>query len=249
MRIGLIIVGDEILSGRRQDKHLPKVIEILAARGLLLDWVRVVGDDSALLQATYRATFAAGDLVFSAGGIGATPDDLTREAVAAALDSEVEEHPEGLALVEALAQRRGLLLQNHQRRIVAFPRGASLIPNPVNTVPGFSLQHHHFVPGFPEMAWPMIEWVLDNRYAELGDRQYTEQALVVEGQYESALTPLMQALMQSYPDVKVFCLPSMHGERPSNEVGIKGGAADVRRAMADFKSQLTQHRYEWRRLD
>ena len=249
MRIGLIVVGDEILSGRRRDKHLAGVTGILRARGLLLDWVRMLGDDTPLLVQTYRDTFASGDLVFSAGGIGATPDDLTREAVAAALDTEVELHPEGLALVEALARRRGLVLQNHHQRLVAFPKGATLIPNPVNTLPGFSVGHHHFVPGFPQMAWPMIEWVLDQRYPELTDHQYLEQAVTVTGQYEGVLTPLLQEAMAKYPDVKVFCLPSMEGDLPSNEVGIKGNASDVKLAMADLKRQLTDCGYQWQRLD
>ena len=85
MNIGLIIVGDEILSGRRQDKHLAKVIEILAVRGLALAWARYLGDDRAAIADALRQAFASGDLVFSCGGIGATPDDHTRQSAAAAL--------------------------------------------------------------------------------------------------------------------------------------------------------------------
>ncbi|WP_278977136.1 molybdopterin-binding protein, partial [Oligella urethralis] len=79
-KFGLIIVGDEILSGRRQDKHLSKVIELLSARGMDLSWARFIGDDLDELVRIYRETFASGDIVFSTGGIGATPDDKTREA-------------------------------------------------------------------------------------------------------------------------------------------------------------------------
>ncbi|TQV82401.1 competence/damage-inducible protein A [Exilibacterium tricleocarpae] len=249
MHIGLIIVGDEILSGRRQDRHFTKVVEILRSRGLVLDWVRILGDDGPLLTQALHATFATPDLVFSTGGIGATPDDLTRAAAAAALDIDLAVHPEGLELVTALARKRGVALQDHHRRMVEFPKGAALIPNPVNNVPGFSVGHHHFVPGFPEMAWPMIEWVLDHLYPELNDRQYLEQALMVEGQYEGVLTPLLQAVTTRHPQVKVFCLPSMQGDLPSNEVGIKGSAAQVKLAMAELKSQLDEHLYAWRRLD
>ncbi|MFN9449607.1 MAG: molybdopterin-binding protein, partial [Rubrivivax sp.] len=78
MHIGLIIIGDEILSGRRQDKHLGKVIEILSARGMQLAWARYAGDDRPLITRTLTDAFASGDLVFSTGGIGATPDDHTR---------------------------------------------------------------------------------------------------------------------------------------------------------------------------
>src|SRR5213595_816806 len=91
---GLLIVGDEILSGKRADKHLPKVIELLAARGLALTWARYVGDDPKRITADLRDAFASGDLVFSCGGIGATPDDHTRQCAAAALGVPLELHPE-----------------------------------------------------------------------------------------------------------------------------------------------------------
>ena len=79
MNFGLLIIGDEILSGKRQDKHLPKVIELLAARGLALSWARYVGDDPARITADLKDAFCSGDVVFSCGGIGATPDDHTRQ--------------------------------------------------------------------------------------------------------------------------------------------------------------------------
>ncbi|HVL55722.1 MAG TPA: molybdopterin-binding protein, partial [Burkholderiaceae bacterium] len=82
---GLIVVGDEILSGKRQDKHFPKVVELLGERGLQLAWARYVGDDRPRLTATLRETFAGGEPVVCCGGIGATPDDHTRQAAAAAL--------------------------------------------------------------------------------------------------------------------------------------------------------------------
>ena len=85
MRFGALIIGDEILSGRRKDGHLAKVIALLSARGLRLAWARYAGDEVQALTQTLRETFATGDIVFSFGGIGATPDDNTRQAAAAAL--------------------------------------------------------------------------------------------------------------------------------------------------------------------
>ena len=86
MGFGLIVVGDEILSGRRQDKHFSKVVELLGARGLQLAWAEFVGDEPSRLTATLQRSFAGEDIVFSCGGIGATPDDHTRQCAAAALD-------------------------------------------------------------------------------------------------------------------------------------------------------------------
>jgi molybdopterin-biosynthesis enzyme MoeA-like protein len=177
MNIGLIIVGDEILSGKRQDKHLAKVIELLAARGLMLDWARYVGDDRARITADLRHAFACGDLVFSCGGIGATPDDHTRQCAAAALGVPLELHPQARDLIvermRDVAAEQGQPFEPeradnvHRLNMGVFPAGAHIIPNPYNKIPGFSVGDVHFVPGFPVMAWPMIEWVLDTRYAHL----------------------------------------------------------------------------------
>ncbi|HSI53981.1 MAG TPA: molybdopterin-binding protein, partial [Ramlibacter sp.] len=102
--VGLVIVGDEILSGKRADKHMPKVIELLAARGMQLAWAEYVGDDPARITAVLRRAFASGDLVFSCGGIGATPDDHTRQCAGKALDVELELHPRAEQLIRERMQ-------------------------------------------------------------------------------------------------------------------------------------------------
>src|SRR5699024_8898456 len=155
---GLLIIGDELLSGKRTDKHMPAVIERLDARGLELTWARMVGDDEQRLQANLIETMSGDDVVFSFGGIGPTPDDRTRQCAAAAAGVDMEVNAEGRALLlDRLGDRA---LTRNRISMVEWPVGASVIPNPVNQVPGFSLGHHHFVPGFPNMAWPMVEWVL-----------------------------------------------------------------------------------------
>ncbi len=249
MRIGLIIVGDEILSGRRADQHLPKVVAMLVQRGMSLSWAKIVGDDKELLEATYQNTLATDDIVFSTGGIGATPDDLTREAVAKALGVKTERHPEGVVLLEKTAKKRNLALTEQRYRLVEFPSGAELIPNPVNSIPGFTVGSHHFVPGFPEMAWPMIEWLLDNRYRHLHDNQYAERSVLVTGTHEGDLIPLLESVANSYPALKLFCLPSMKHELPVNEVGAKGNAAEVKAAMQELKEMLTSQGYQWERVN
>ncbi len=249
MRIGLIIVGDEILSGRREDKHLSKVVEILTKRGLVLGWSRVIGDDTDLLINTYRDTFTSSDLVFSTGGIGGTPDDLTREAVAKARNSYTERHQEGVEILKAFCANTERPLTEERYRMVTFPQGATLIPNPINTIPGFSLENHHFVPGFPQMAWPMIEWVLDNRYPHLVNNQYAEQAVMVLNTYESAIIPIMEKLARDYPQIKTFSLPIIHEEIPKIEFGVKGNKIDVKSAMQDLKAGLREIGSEWLRID
>ncbi len=162
-RIGALIIGDEILSGKRQDRHLAQVIATLKARGLALDWARYEGDDREVLTRVLRETFARGDIVFGFGGVGATPDDHTRQAAAAALGVPLARHPEAVAALEA---QFGAAAYPHRVLMAEFPSGATIIPNPVNRVASFSVRDHHFFPGFPQMAWPMLDWVLATRYAE-----------------------------------------------------------------------------------
>ncbi len=253
---GLIIVGDEILSGKRADKHLPRVIELLAARGFSLSWVRLVGDDRPRITAALREAFASGDVVFSCGGIGATPDDHTRQCAAAALGVELELHPEAKALIEErmreVAREQGQPWEPeradnvHRLNMGVFPRGATIIPNPYNKIPGFSCTGAHggavhFVPGFPVMAWPMVEWVLDTRYGHLRhEPERRERSVIVFGAMEAALTPLMEAIESDHPQVKVFSLPSVdHPEWGRHiELGVKGEPAAADAAFAALLAGL-----------
>ena len=242
MNFGLLIIGDEILSGKRADKHLPKVVELLAARGLSLAWARLVGDDRARITADLKDAFASGDAVFSCGGIGATPDDHTRQCAAAALGVPLALHPEARDLVlermRDVAREQGKPYEpdrddnRHRLHMAVFPEGAAIIPNPYNKIAGFSVRRGEggvfFVPGFPVMAWPMIEWVLDTVYPHLhakgGPR---ERSVIVYGAMEAGLTPLMEAIEARFAGVKVFSLPSVdHPEYGRHiELGVKGDAS------------------------
>lgn len=229
MGFGLYIVGDEILSGKRQDSHFAKVREILAARGLGLDWVLYLGDDRARHAEALRHSFASADIVFSCGGIGATPDDHTRQAAALALDVPLVAHPEARALIAERSREIGLPLTPGRMEMGVFPEGASLIPNPVNRIAGFAIRDHWFVPGFPEMAWPMIEWALDNHYGPLfHTRPSGERSMLARGLAEATLTPLMLAVEAAYPGLKVFSLPRLTPDVIRSyeiELGVKGDPA------------------------
>jgi molybdopterin-biosynthesis enzyme MoeA-like protein len=248
---GLIIVGDEILSGKRADKHMPKIIELLAARGLQLDWAEYVGDVPARITAALARAFASGDVVFSTGGIGATPDDHTRQCAAAALGVALALHPEAEALIHErmrdTAREQGQPYEPdrpdnvHRLNMGVFPRGAAIIRNPYNKIPGFSVGDVHFVPGFPVMAWPMIESVLDERYADLfGRGRSAEKSVIVYGSMEATLTPLMEAIERGHPGIKVFSLPSVdHAEHGRHiELGVKGDAGKVDAAYAQLLQGL-----------
>ena len=249
---GLIIVGDEILSGKRTDKHLPKTIELLAARGLQLAWAEYVGDAPERITATLQRAFQGTQPVFCTGGIGATPDDHTRQCAAKALGVELELHPQAEALIrermQDTAREQGVPYEPdradnvHRLNMGVFPVGAEIIPNPYNKIPGFTVGDVHFVPGFPVMAWPMMEWVLDTRYSHLFRRDaYVEKSVIVFGSMEATLTPLMEQVEREHPQVKVFSLPSVdHPEYGRHiDLGVKGAPADVEPAYRSLLGGLS----------
>jgi molybdopterin-biosynthesis enzyme MoeA-like protein len=250
-RFSLIIVGDEILSGKRQDKHLSKAIELLAARGLSLEGAEYVGDDPQRITAVLRRAFASGEVVFSTGGIGATPDDHTRQCAAKALGAELALHPQAANFIrermQDVAKEQGVAYEPdradniHRLNMGVFPAGAQIIPNPYNKIAGFSCGHVHFFPGFPVMAWPMMEWVLDTHYAHLHHKiRSAEQSVIVMGAMEASLTPLMEQIEAAHAGVKVFSLPSVDHPQYGRhiELGVKGELGAVQLAYPQLLAGL-----------
>ena len=228
---GAFIIGDELLVGKRQDKHLPFVIEALAKRGLRLSWAHYLGDEPERITAALSRSFDSNDVVFSFGGIGATPDDHTRQCAAAALGVSLKIHPDAEREIRA---RFGGEVTPQRLQMGEFPAGSRIIPNPVNRIPGFSVGHHHFVPGFPQMAWPMVEWVLDTNYRDRFDSQkWKEQSILVYEAGESQLIFAMKDVEAGFQGIKVFSLPSMgqDGSRIHVELGVRGDPAQVGPAM------------------
>jgi molybdenum cofactor synthesis domain-containing protein len=258
---GLIVIGDEIMSGKRVDKHLPKVIELLAERGLQLEYAEYVGDSPERITATLKRAFESGDVVFSTGGIGATPDDHTRQCAAKALGVELALHPEAEVLIRErmkdVARENGTVYESahadniHRLNMGVFPAGATTIANPYNKIPGFSCVGKtgqgavHFVPGFPVMAWPMIAAVLEAQYSAYFQKSaYIEKSVIVFGSMEAMLTPLMLALERDHTGIKVFSLPSV--DHPTYgrhiELGVKGEPEAVALAYPAMLAGL--HKFE-----
>jgi molybdopterin-biosynthesis enzyme MoeA-like protein len=235
---GAFIIGDEIIVGKRQDKHLTFLIGALAKRGLRLSWAQYLGDEPARLAAALGISFSTKDIVFSFGGIGATPDDHTRQCAAAALGVGLKLHPDAEREIRG---RFGGETTPERLAMGEFPAGAKIIPNPVNRIPGFSLGEHHFVPGFPQMAWPMVEWLLDTRYRERFDSQkWGEASILVFEAGESQLIPAMKSVEAAFPAIKVFSLPSMgaDGSRIHVELGVRGEPAVVAAAMDALRGEV-----------
>ena len=244
--IGAIIIGDEITLGRRQDKHFARIVELLAARGLTLDWALYHGDNRERLTEVLRRSFAAGDIVFSCGGIGNTPDDHTRQAAAAAAGVELVLHPEAEREIRGRYAEIGREVTDYALDMGRYPLGSRIIPNPFNRIPGFSWGDHHFVPGFPQMAWPMIEWVLDTCYADLFNRRPSAEAAILVWQgIESALTPLMLRIEAEDTGLKVFSLPFLGSAEVQRhiELGVRGAPEQVPAAMETMRRAVVELGY------
>jgi len=240
---GALIIGDEILSGKRQDKHFPKIIAILKARGLDLGWSMYLPDEPSVITAVLSSTLARDDIVFCFGGIGATPDDHTRQCAAKAAGVGLALHPDAKREIEA---RFGAEAYPKRIEMGVFPAGSRIVPNPYNRVPGFSYARHHFFPGFPEMAWPMMEWVLDNEYSRLHNRQPpVDVAIVVKDAGESQLIDLMNACIARYPGVKLFSLPSFTPDGRRIELGVKGEANLANEALGFLRKGVAALGFAW----
>ena len=251
MNFGAIIIGDEILSGKRVDAHFDKIVSLLAARGLRLSWAEFLGDERSRIAATLKRTFASGDVVFCFGGIGNTPDDHTRQAAAEELGVDLVLHPDAEREIRA---RFGDDVNEVRLLLGTFPRGVDIVPNPFNRIAGFSVKHHYFLPGFPQMAHPMAEWALDTFYSSFFNRQpMVDKAFLLTGPmaYESALLDLMERVVADYPALRLFSLPSVgeDGQRRHLELGVEGEVTLVDHAMEEIRLDVEKRGIAWRWRD
>ena len=154
-------------------------------------------------------------------------------------------HPDAEAEIRArfIDDPKGITPQRLE--MGTYPEGSSIIPNPFNRIPGFNYKNIYFVPGFPQMAWPMIDWVLDTHYKHLFDaNRIGESAIIVREAGESLLIDLMKAVQGKYAALKVFSLPRVSPER-FIELGARGDPAQVALAIAELKAGVTAMNFPW----
>ena len=239
--IHAVIIGDEILSGKREDKHLKHLSKTLKNYGLWLSKVDYIPDHPEVIRKTIQEKI--GYIVFCFGGIGATPDDCTRHAAALAHNKPIVQNTKAKLLIESQFGKDA-----YPKRILMadLPDNAELIPNVINNIPGFLIDHHYFMPGFPEMAWPMIDWVINNHYKSLINlKDIKDQSIWLDDVSESMLIDTMNEIKNKNKEIKIYSLPKL---RPNKtlELGIKGASINVNKAMEDLKNQLEKLKFNWR---
>ena len=242
MEFGTLIIGDEILSGKRQDKHFEYLKKTLKKYGLSLSWVKYIQDDSKDIIQSIRQSIKSNTIVFSFGGIGATPDDFTRQAAADAFELHLTRNDEAVKLIE---EQFGEGAYPKRVLMADIPKGALLIPNKINKIPGFKINGHHFLPGFPEMAWPMVEWILNTHYKQLlNQNDFAEASIWINDVSESKLIDLMNEIVKKYPEIKLFSLPKLKPMK-TIELGVKGPSKLVAEAMLEIQVKIVNLGYEW----
>lgn len=243
--IALVVIGDELLTGKRPDKHAAVVRERLTARHLRLAWLQYLPDDFKILTDFLAFARQRPAVVFCFGGIGATPDDHTRAAAAAAFGQNLQLHPDAEA---EIVGQFGEAAYPQRIKMAWLPAEAALIPNPFNRIPGFSLcdarAHWHFFPGFPQMAWPMLDWVLQRYYPTWQDGLSPQADVGIRVQSsESQLIPLMEEAVAKWPALKLYSLPHL-GAAPEVEaapevlLGFCGERAQAVAALAWLQERL-----------
>ena len=189
----MLVIGDEILSGRTRDRNIGHLAEKLTEAGIDLKEVRIVPDVHSDIVDAVRALSGRWDHVFTSGGIGPTHDDITADAVAAAFDVPIDVRDDARALLEAMARRSGVELNAARLRMARIPEGADLIENPVSAAPGFSLNNVHVMAGVPAIFQAMVESVLPTIRGGVPVISRTLRADLPEGEIAGPLAEIAAA--------------------------------------------------------
>ncbi|MEK9714297.1 MAG: molybdopterin-binding protein, partial [Methylophilaceae bacterium] len=228
----------EILSGKREDKHFKKALDVTKQNNYVIKSVSYLPDSEHEIQSKIKNL--KDKIVFCFGGIGATPDDHTRSSAAKAHQKALKRHTDAAKLIEDKFGKEA-----YPKRILMadLPDGSELIPNEINMIPGFYINKKFFMPGFPEMAWPMMEWVFKNKLPQSNKIEF-DRSIIIPDIAESLLIDLMNQIENDFPLVKMYSLPKITPQRQV-EFGIKGDKEQVLSAMEVVKKYVKELGYHF----
>ena len=225
----MLVIGDEILSGRTRDSNMHFLSKELTRHGIPLGEVRVVSDDHGAIVAAVNALRASATYVFTSGGIGPTHDDITADAIAAAFGVAITHRADAMALLAAHYDRSGLPFNEARQRMARIPDGATLIDNPISIAPGFTLENVHVMAGVPKIFEAMVAFVLPSLVG--GPPLLSQSLRLMRGEGEIAAG--FGALAAEYPDLAMGSYPfSTNGVFGTNLVIRGTDAARLDQAMA-----------------
>lgn len=224
---GLLVIGDEILSGRTKDVNIAATAEFCTDLGIELREVRVVADDENAIIEAVRVLSERYTYAFTTGGIGPTHDDITADAIAKAFGVALPVNEEALAMLQARWKSTGTEVTEARLRMARIPEGGSLIVNPVSAAPGFRIRNVHVMAGVPLIMKAMLESIAPTLQGGRKVRSVSVECLVGEG----AIGGPFARLQEQFPDVKMGSYPRMGQGRVSTELVLRS-ADDARLAEA-----------------
>lgn len=218
----LVVIGDEILSGRTKDRNIGHLAEMMTAVGVDLREVRVVADDEAAIVEAVNALRVKHDHVFTTGGIGPTHDDITADAIAAAFGVSIGYDPDAYALLEKTYAARAIDFNDARKRMARFPAGARPIANPVSVAPGFSIGNVHVMAGVPAIFQAMLDQLLPDLKTGAKLLSATVHCPHGEGTIGSALA----AIQADHPDTIIGSYPKFADGKFWTELVVRARARD-----------------------
>ncbi|KRS17782.1 competence/damage-inducible protein A [Roseovarius indicus] len=233
----MLVIGDEILSGRTRDANMHHLANVLTERGIDLKEVRVVSDDPDAITDAVKALSQAYDHLFTSGGIGPTHDDITADNVARAFDTPIDVRDDARALLEAHYQKSGQSLNDARLRMARIPEGATLIDNPVSIAPGFTLGNVHVMAGVPRIFEAMLESVLPKLTGGSPVLSQTLQIMRPEGDIAGPLADLAAR----YPDLSMGSYPFQREGAFGAHVVLRGTDPErLDAAMAELRKAFPE---------
>ncbi len=233
----VIVIGNEILSGRTEDANVTWLARRLTALGIVLAEVRMVRDEEEAIVAAVNALRAAHDYVFTTGGIGPTHDDITCAAVARAFGRAYALNPEARRLLEAYYDGSGRALNEARMRMAYTPEGAELIDNPVSRAPGFRVENVYVLAGIPAVMQGMFAGLAPT--LEGGARVASREVAVLLG--EGDIAARLAALQARYPALEIGSYPFVRDGAFSTTLVLRGtDEGALARADAELRAALRE---------
>jgi len=232
----VLVIGDEILSGRTKDKNIGYIAEHCTAIGIQVREVRIVPDVEDEIVAAVNALRARYDYVFTTGGIGPTHDDITADSIAKAFGVPIDVDPRALALLKPYYERRGLELTEGRLRMARIPEGAELIENSISVAPGFMLGNVITLAGIPNVMQVMLDAVTPR--LRTGKKM---QSVTIDLQApEGAIADVFAQHQKAYPTVSMGSYPTFRDNRPSTQLVLRSTDPDLLAEAVDgLKAKLS----------
>lgn len=233
----MLVIGDEILSGRTRDANMYHLAGQLTDHGIDLREVRVVSDDASAIIAAVQSLSASYDTLFTSGGIGPTHDDITADCIAAAFDDHIDVRDDARALLKAHYERSGSDLNEARLRMARIPDSATLIDNPVSVAPGFTVQNVHVMAGVPSVFQAMVASVLPTL---TGGAPLLSETLRIE-KGEGDIAGPLGALAADFGDLSIGSYPFQKDGKYGANIVIRGqDSARIDAAMNRLKADFPE---------